>query len=127
LVLSIFWSQLEDPGFTVDAFKTSVWPGLFGVAVVIFAPLFEETFFRGFLFKGLKESAVGAVGTILLTSLLWALLHLQYNIFGMAQIFVLGLVFGAIRLKTNSLWAPLSLHVFWNLAALISAAIIVKG
>jgi membrane protease YdiL (CAAX protease family) len=126
IALSSVWSQIEDSGFTVDAFKTSIWPPLFGLAVVIFAPLFEETFFRGFLFRGL-ESPLGVAGTILLTSLLWALLHVQYNGYGMLQIFVLGIVFGSVRWKTRSLWAPLSLHAFWNLAAVISAAIAARG
>ncbi len=70
LAVSNFSSKIEDPGFTVDAFNTSRWPALFGVAVVVFAPLFEETFFRGFLFKGWRESSLGAAGTILLTSAL---------------------------------------------------------
>jgi uncharacterized protein len=126
-IVGSFSSQVQDPGFTVDALNTSRWPALFAVAVVVFAPLFEETFFRGFLFRGLRDSALGATGTILLTSAGWALLHLQYDFYGMAEIFVLGLVFGAVRLKTNSLYAPLLLHGLWNLAAFIAAAVFVTN
>jgi membrane protease YdiL (CAAX protease family) len=127
VIVSNFSSKIEDPGFTVDAFNTSRWPALFGVAVVVFAPIFEETFFRGFLFQGLRGSALGANGTILLTSALWALLHLQYNGYGMAEIFILGIVFGIVRLKTDSLYASLFLHGLWNLAAFVAAAVFVSA
>jgi uncharacterized protein len=126
VVLGLIWPQIEDSGFTVEVFNTSRWPALFGIAVVVFAPIFEETFFRGFLFRGLKDSALGATGTILLTSLLWALLHVQYNFFGIAEIFILGIVFGIVRLRTGSLQAPLLLHALWNLAAFVAAALSVN-
>jgi hypothetical protein len=35
-------------------------------------PVLEEAFFRGFLFTGYEESRLGAVATIIVTSLLWA-------------------------------------------------------
>jgi len=41
--------------------------------------LFEELFFRGFLFRGLSSSFMGPVGAVLVTSALWALIHTQYD------------------------------------------------
>jgi uncharacterized protein len=125
VVIGFFWSQTNDSGFTVDALKSSPSPVLFGLAVLIFAPVFEESLFRGFLFKGFRDSTLGAVGAVILTALLWAALHLQYDIAGVAEIFVLGLVFGVVRLRTGSLYSTLALHFLWNLAALISAALAV--
>jgi uncharacterized protein len=127
VLASLLWSQIEDPGFTAEAYNTSRWPAFFGIAVVIFAPFFEEIYFRGFLFKGLRDSALGVRGTIALTSFLWALLHVQYNYYGMAQIFLLGIVFGLVRWKTDSLHGSLLLHCLWNLAAFISAAVAVNA
>jgi membrane protease YdiL (CAAX protease family) len=127
VLLDQFLSTPKDTGFTVDAFNTSRWPVLFGFAVVVFAPLFEELFFRGFIFVGLKASKIGVVGAIFLTALAWALLHLQYDIGGMATIFVLGIVFGIVRWKTNSLWSTLFLHAVWNLMALVATVIAVSS
>ncbi len=114
--------ELQDSDFTVEVYATSVWPALYGIAVIIFAPAFEEAFFRGFLFAGFKQSRLGSVGTIILTSLGWALLHLQYNFLGIALIFGLGILLGIVRLKTGSLWSAVSLHALWNLMAVIASA-----
>jgi uncharacterized protein len=126
-VANIFFEQESDSGFTIDAYRTSVWPALFWIAAVIFAPAFEEAFFRGFLFVGLKQSWLGPIGTIILTALAWALLHIQYDIYGMSTILVLGIVLGIVRLKTNSLWGPLIIHAGWNLIAMVGAELYVNG
>ena len=117
----------DESQFTTEAYKTSVWPALFGLAVVIFAPLFEEAFFRGFLFAGLLQSRLGSTGTIALTALSWAVLHIQYDLYGIATILVLGVVLGIVRLKMNTLWAPLILHSFWNFLAFIITALYVTN
>ena len=57
-------------------------------SVVVVAPVTEELFFRGFLHCGWAPSWLGVSGTIVLTSALWAVLHHQYNAFGILIIFV---------------------------------------
>jgi membrane protease YdiL (CAAX protease family) len=117
----------DDTGFTVDAYKTTTWPALLWLAVAVFAPLFEEIFFRGFLFVGFKQTRMGAAGAIAITSVAWALLHIQYDIYGMATILVLGIVLGIIRLKTKSLWSALFVHSLWNLIAMVMTVLYVNG
>jgi uncharacterized protein len=117
----------ENQQFSVDSYKSSIWPPLYWIAVVIFAPVFEEAFFRGFLFIGLKNSRLGAIGTIILTSLAWALLHIQYNIWGVVTILILGIVLGTVRLKTNSLWSTILLHSAWNTIAMISTVLYINN
>ncbi len=117
----------QNDEFTVEAYKTSVWPVLFWIATVIFAPAFEETFFRGFLFVGLKQSRIGSGGTIIVTALTWAMLHIQYDIYGMAFILILGIFLGIARLRTGSLWSPLMIHSFWNLIATAFTALYASG
>jgi membrane protease YdiL (CAAX protease family) len=103
-------------------FDTSLWPPLFGIAVVIFAPLFEELFFRGFLFEGILQSRLGAAGAIIITSVVFAILHIQYNAFGMFYIFLLGIIMGLVRWKTRRLWSTLVMHAVVNLLAVIVIA-----
>jgi uncharacterized protein len=126
-VLDRFFPQSQNANFTIDAYNTAVSPVLLGIAVVIFAPLFEEGFFRGFLFVGLQKSRLGAIGTIILTSAMWAALHIQYDLYGILSILVLGIVLGIVRFKTGSLWATLLLHALWNLAAIIGTMLYVNG
>ncbi|MFC2044902.1 lysostaphin resistance A-like protein, partial [Chloroflexota bacterium] len=111
------------PEFMVYTYNTSIWPALLWVALVIFAPAFEETWFRGFLFAGFRQSRIGVYGTIGLTALLWALSHIQYGIYGITTIFVMGLLFGIARFKTDSLWSPLLMHGLINFVATLQVAI----
>jgi len=120
-------SDSVNTSFMVDTYNTADWLPLLWIAVVGFAPAFEEAFFRGFLFAGLQRSRIGAVGTILFTSLVWASLHLQYNIVGMATIVILGIVLGVVRQKTRSLWSPILIHSLWNFVALLGTAISLRG
>jgi membrane protease YdiL (CAAX protease family) len=96
-------------------------------ALIVAAPLFEEVFFRGFLFKGFQRSYLGTIGAVVLTAALWALVHLQYDAYGMATVFVLGLLLGAARARTGSLVVPLLMHSMANVVATIETAIAVRG
>jgi uncharacterized protein len=127
LLVNFFFEGETDSGFTVQAYRTSVWPALFWIAAVIFAPAFEEALFRGFLFVGLKQSWLKSAGTIILTALAWALLHIQYDLYGMTTIMILGVILGIVRIKTNSLWGPLIIHSGWNLIAMIGADLYIRG
>ncbi len=116
-LLSRLLGNASDPSYTADmeaTYRTSGSPVILWLAVAFFAPLFEEAFFRGFLFVGLLQSRLGAAGAVIITAILWAALHIQYSLAGIIQILVLGLVFGVIRLKTKSLWSTLLMHSLWN-------------
>jgi membrane protease YdiL (CAAX protease family) len=93
------------------------------IAVVIAAPLFEETLFRGFLLKGFAASFMGPIGAVVVTSGVWAALHVQYDAFEMATIFCSGLLLGTARLVTGSLLVPLALHAAANLLATAEVAV----
>ncbi|MFC2020811.1 CPBP family intramembrane glutamic endopeptidase, partial [Chloroflexota bacterium] len=121
--LSFILEKSLNSEWMVTVYSTSVWPVLIWIALVIFAPVFEETFFRGFLFAGFHRSRIGIVGTIVFTALLWSLLHIQYDIYGITTIFVLGILLGIVRFKTGSLWSPLLIHTFVNFIATLQVAI----
>lgn len=109
--------------FMDDAYSSVSWWSLW-MATVVFAPVFEESFFRGFLFAGLQRSRLGVIGTITITSLVWAALHLQYNLFGMFTIVVMGIVLGVTRYKTHSLWSTIIVHAMWNGMVLVSTMLV---
>lgn len=121
-ITSAFIEESQDSDFTIEVYNTSIWPVLFGIAVVLFAPAFEEAFFRGFLFAGLRQYPIGDTGAIVLTAVMWAMLHVQYEIYGMLVILVLGIVLGIVRSKTGSLWNVIIIHSLWNLFAVVGAA-----
>ena len=97
------------------------------VALLVAAPVVEEVFFRGFLFKGLAASAVGAGGAILLTSLLWAGIHLQYDVYGKGLIFTVGLFLGVVRWRTGSVTLTVMLHGMINAVATTQTIVVAEG
>ncbi len=126
-VLDQFLQAPQDTLFLVDTYETSTWPALLWLAVVVFAPLFEEAFFRGFVFVGFQQSRLGIIWTIAITAVVWALLHMQYSVYGILSILILGIVFGLVRFKTNSLWSTLFLHAVWNALAMLSTVLYING
>ncbi len=96
-------------------------------ALLVAAPLNEEIVFRGFVFKGLENSRVGAIGAIFIAAIIWAGLHFQYDAYGVGQVFIGGLLLGAARLKSNSIYVPITMHALVNLIATIEVLIIYKA
>jgi uncharacterized protein len=89
------------------------------LTLVTVAPIGEETLFRGFLFRGWHRSPRDIWAVIIVTALLWALTHVQYNPYYMAQVFVIGLVFGWFRYKSGSTILTMLLHGLVNLESTI--------
>lgn len=106
----------------MDVYAGAKSPLILGLATVVAAPLFEEAFFRGFLYAGLSRSRLGVTGAILVTAALWALTHVQYGVYEIVQIFIFGLVLGLARHRTDSLFVPLIIHAANNLAANLQVA-----
>lgn len=98
--------------------KAALW-----IALVLAAPLFEEVFFRGFVITGLAPSRLGASGAVIVSSLVWAAIHSQYDLYGIATVFLLGLVLGAARVSTGSVLVPMAMHMVTNVIATAEAAL----
>lgn len=88
------------------------------VAAVLFAaPIGEELAFRGFLYRTL-ELKFGGIAAVVVTAVGWAALHIQYSVTAILVIFAGGLLFGAVRRYSGSLYLTMLLHAVWNGAAL---------
>ena len=105
--------------FMVNAYQTVHFTPLLWLGIIIAAPLYEEIFFRGFLFKGIENSRAGPIGAVIITSLAWSSLHVQYDFLIIVCIFAGGLLLGWARIKTNSIYIPIAMHVLQNLLATI--------
>lgn len=126
-VLVMGWDALSravgrevEPGFMGDVLKSARADGALWLLVIAFAvaaPISEEFFARGFLYRGWSESFLGPVGGILLSSAVWTVLHLQYDWFFLGEVFSIGLLLGYLRYRSNSTWLTIILHGLNNLAA----------
>jgi uncharacterized protein len=109
------------PGFMGDVVKSAEEGGalwLLVIALCVAAPITEEFFARGFLYRGWSESFLRPLGAILLSSAVWTMLHLQYDWFFLGEVFSIGLVLGYMRYRSQSIWLTIVLHGLNNLAAL---------
>jgi membrane protease YdiL (CAAX protease family) len=111
------------PDFMVRAYESAGFLPLLWIAVALVAPVWEETVFRGFGFRGLRSSRFGITAAIGLPTLLWACLHLQYDAFDIAYVFGLGVLFGIARERTGSVTMPILLHILTNTLATLQVAI----
>lgn len=114
------------PEVMVEAYRTAGWPPLLWIAVVLCAPIGEELFFRGFLFKGWVQSPLGGWGTVVVTALIWAMIHQQYEPYGIAIIFAAGLLLGYSRLHTGSLYPAIVMHALMNVIAMTQTAVFIR-
>src|SRR5579863_6296234 len=133
-VLVMAWDALSratgrevDPEFMSDVLKSARAEGALGILVIAFcvvAPIAEELFARGFLYRGWSVSFLGPVGAIILSSIVWTGLHLQYDWYFLGEVFSIGLLLGYLRYRSNSTWLTIILHGLNNLAAVIQTILL---
>jgi membrane protease YdiL (CAAX protease family) len=108
------------PGFMVDVIKSARADGALWLLLIAFcvaAPITEEFLVRGFLYRGWSESFLRPVGAVILSSLVWTAMHLQYDWFFFGEIFSIGLLLGYLRYRSGSIWLTVFVHGLNNLAA----------
>ncbi len=121
--LTLFLDRPIVPPFMADAlYTTPLW--FLALAVVVAAPITEEVLFRGFLYRGLAESRLGPGMAIGITAIAWACLHIQYDLFGVATIYLTGLYLGAVRYYSGSLTLTIFLHGVANTIATAEAVLL---
>jgi len=115
--------------FQLDIYTTANadgWLLLLWLAIVVATPIGEEILFRGFLFRGWLRSQRDAWPVIVVTSLLWAGIHLQYDLYTLGQIFVFGLFLGWVRWATSSTILTILLHALINSEGMIETFVDLK-
>jgi membrane protease YdiL (CAAX protease family) len=103
--------------FQLDIYRTASAAGYLPwlwLTLVVVGPIGEETLFRGFLFRGWHRTPRDAWLVIVVTALLWASAHLQYDLYFIAQVFASGLVFGWFRWVSGSTILTMLLHGLFN-------------
>lgn len=97
------------------------------ISTCIIVPIKEEMFFRGFLLKGLFNKYNKPFLVILITSILFGSIHLnflafffntmEFRLHHMYLATIGGIIAGVIYYKSDSVWSSIVFHVFWNTSA----------
>lgn len=81
------------------------------ITLVIIAPVAEEVLMRGYLYGKLRK-VTSAAGALIITSLLFSLMHFQWNV--ALSVLPLGILLAVLRETTGSIWAGILLHMIKN-------------
>jgi uncharacterized protein len=105
--------------FMIQVYQTAGFVPLLWATLLVEAPLFEELFFRGFMFRGIQQSRLGSAGAIVITSLAFTAIHVQYNAYELTWVLALGVLLGVARCKSGSVYLTMAMHALANLIALV--------
>jgi membrane protease YdiL (CAAX protease family) len=86
------------------------------VLAVIVAPITEELVFRGYLYGVIKKYG-GQVAAMFTSALLFAAVH--HNLPAMPALAILAIGLTLAYEITGSLWAPIAMHMLFNLAPVV--------
>ena len=112
--------------FQTDIYSTASsqgWLVLLWLSIIVVTPFGEETLFRGFLFRGWFREPKDAWPAIIGTAALFALLHVQYDWFVIAQVFGFGILLGWMRWVSGSTLLTMLLHGLINFEGMIETLI----
>jgi membrane protease YdiL (CAAX protease family) len=115
------------PAFQLDLHRSAQAEGTLPwlwLAIIIAAPVGEELLFRGFMFRGFVHEPRDALPGILVIALIWSMLHVQYDWFGTAQVFAIGVLFGFVRWRTGSTTLVILLHMLLNLESVVETVVV---
>lgn len=110
------------PTVMVDVYRTAWLPTLL-LAMVVLAPLGEEILFRGFLYEGIAASQAGPIVAIIVSTATFALMHVQYDWYGVLGVAAIGLYLGVVRYRAGSLFLTMLLHAAANVVATIEVIV----
>lgn len=101
-------NSLSSPRFTAATFT--------GLIVFIIVGIKEELLSRGYCITTLNSMGKPWL-SILISSLMFSSLHIfnpNVKMLGLANIVIVGLLFGYMFVKTENLWMPIGYHITWN-------------
>ena len=89
---------------------------LWGLYTFILVGLEEELMSRGYFINALNQMGKPWL-SVLISSIIFSLMHiLNPNIvfLGLLNIFLIGVLFSYMYIKTGNLWMPIGYHISWN-------------
>jgi len=85
------------------------------IGVCIVAPIIEEIVFRGLAYARLENSRVGISGAIIITSIIFTIIHTQYEPSLLIIFSLFSFLLGYVRYKTGNILYCIVLHMQLNI------------
>lgn len=97
-----------------EIFRPQNWTLAFLFMSVVMAPVVEEVAFRGIALGALIARGMSATGAVVLSSFAFAFSHLHYSPAAMFVVFLTGVGFAVLRLRSGSVIVPIIAHMSAN-------------
>lgn len=104
------YAQDQDTSF----FSRENWGVAYLVFALFLAPILEEVTFRGVALGALIVRGVPPVMAAVLSAAAFTFIHLQYSVLALIVVFIAGLGFAWLRLKSGSMLVPILAHISAN-------------
>lgn len=148
LFVALFTARMKEPDNIPiqELFKHRQTALLFVAMAVLVAPLVEETLFRGYLyplfarlistllrFFGIEAAPAlrsGILGSIILTGVLFGLMHgaqLGWTWSLVSMLILVGIIFTLVRARTGSVFASFLMHLGYNSLIAVAAVLSTHG
>lgn len=101
-------NSIINPKFSMSA--------IYGIVIFIIVGFKEEILSRGYCITVLNQMKKPYI-SIIISSLIFSSLHIlnpNVKLLGLANIFLVGILFGYMYIKTKNLWMPIGYHITWN-------------
>lgn len=103
--------------FSGELQRPNISPSLFtGLLTFVFVGVSEEVFSRGYCMTVLNQTGKPWV-SVLVSSIIFSLMHSlnpNINLLAFTNIFLVGVLFALMFIKSGSLWMPIGYHITWN-------------
>jgi membrane protease YdiL (CAAX protease family) len=119
-VLETHFPAFRSEGMTTMLQANIKNPLLTLLAIGLAVPFFEELIFRGWLYKKLELTFTSTI-SLIVTSLVFTLIHAQYNAYILTTLFALSMILGLMRQKSGSIWPGVIIHCLNNTVATLIA------
>lgn len=127
--IAVYILSIDTPQFMLDvkSHTHSIFDAIMLViGICIIAPITEEIIFRGLAYGRLVKTKAGVSGAIIITSLVFTAIHVQYDLQVLAILSLFAFLLGYIRYITENLIYCIVLHMQINLLTTIELFFFLK-
>ena len=89
----------------------------FSFLIFVIVAFNEELMFRGYILRRLLDTNLNPYVSLLISSLLFAVMHSfnpNFGVLPFLNLVLAGAMLGVSYIYTRNLWYPMALHLFWN-------------
>lgn len=116
VITSFNIKSIEIPFFEMDNAFINTMDIILSILILPIMAIYEEVLFRGVIYGLLKKHfKINIIISVLITSMLFALVHLIFNYMGVIDYIIVSSFFNYIYIRKQNLLYPIIVHLLYNI------------